>query len=447
MVAHMIDSQVFGHQWSTAEGKAIFDEPARVHRWLQVIIALARAQADCDIIPAAVLPAIEGLANVELPIDAIAEQTRKTSHSTLGMIHVLRDLLPDEAKEYVYYGTTVQDITDTSQMLEMRAVASLLWDDLWVTEGVLLTLAERHRTTPMVGRTHGQPGSPITFGLKAAVWADELGRHLLRLKNAQEQLFVGQLGGAVGSLGFFGDKALPLRARFCAELGLGEPDVSWINARDRYCEFAQLLAMITATQAKLSNETYTLQRKEIGELSERTNPDAVGSITMPHKRNPECSEQIVALSKLVRSDANIMTEVMLQENERDARSWKVEWAVFPQMCMYSLTAAAMTRELVQGLEVNAGAMRRNLLQESASERILATLSDRLGKHKAQAALQDAYRKVREEGVTVSEALSAVADGIEWSSTPDIDTGVSAQMVDLVLARANARRSTECEAAA
>ncbi|WP_180888138.1 adenylosuccinate lyase family protein [Ruegeria sp. THAF57] len=442
----MIDSEVFGHQWTTAEGRVIFDEPARVRRWVRVIIALARAQAACGIIPTETLPAIEGLAQTDLPISDIARQTRATSHSTLGMIHVLRDHLPEDVREYVYYGTTVQDITDTSQVLEMQAVARLIWRDLWVTEGQLLALAEQHRTTPMVGRTHGQPGSPISFGLKAAVWADEVGRHLQRLQQAHSRLFVGQLGGAVGSLGFFRDKAMPLRAQFCNELNLVEPDISWINARDRFCEFAQLLAMITATLAKIANETFTLQRKEIGELAERTNPNTVGSITMPHKRNPESSEQIVALSKLVRADAGVMTETMLQENERDARSWKVEWAVFPELCQYSLAAAAMTRDLVEGLEVNVDAMRRNLLLESASEGVLATLSEKLGKHSAQAVLQDAYRKVREEGVTIPQALSDLVEGFVPDKDPKIDIGASAQMVDRVLARANSRRSDESEAA-
>lgn len=440
----MIDSEIFGHQWSTREGRDIFDEAARVHRWLRVIIALARAQAACGIIPRAALPDIEGLAQTELPIGDIARQTRATSHSTLGMIHVLRALLPEQAREYVYYGTTVQDITDTSQVLEMRLVADLVWRDLWLIEGRLLSLAGQHRDTAMVGRTHGQPGSPITFGLKAAVWADEIGRHLQRLKQMRARVFVGQLGGAVGSLGFFGDKAMALRQRFCSELDLNEPDISWINARDRYCEFAQLLAMGTATLARIANETFTLQRKEIGELAERTDPNTVGSITMPHKRNPESSEQIVALSKLVRANANVLTETMVQENERDARSWKVEWAVFPEICQYSLAAAAMTRGLVDGLEVNTQAMQRNLLQESASEGVLARLSETLGKHNAQSALQEAYRKVREDGVAIHKALSQLVDGMDFDPMPPVDTGASADMVDRVLNRAGARRQTETE---
>ncbi len=442
MDAHMIDSRIFGHQWTTSDAQAIFAESARVARWVEVLVALARAQAECGIIPKDTLPDIEGLADRELPIDEIAERTRATSHSTLGMIQVLREHLSEKSREYIYYGTTVQDITDTAQVLELRAVANLIWRDLWAIEADLLALAETHRETPMVGRTHGQPGSPISFGLKAAVWADEIGRHLQRLKDGRDRWCVGQLAGAVGSLGFFGEQALSLRKAFCTELDLNEPDISWINARDRLAEFAQVLAMAATTLARISNEVFTLQRMEIGELAEKSNPNTVGSITMPHKRNPEASEQIVALARLVRVNANVLTESMVQENERDARGWKVEWAVFPELCHYALAATKMARQLVAGLEVNQKAMARNLGAEAGSERVLSKMSARLGKHAAQAVLQEAFLKARDTGVTVRDALSHVATNEELVDLATPDIGASAEMVDRVIRSANRRRADE-----
>jgi adenylosuccinate lyase len=150
-----------------------------------------------------------------LDLAFVAEETRRTGHSTLGLIRGLQRILPASAAEWVYYGATVQDLTDTWTALAMRSVGSILWRDLRSVERLLLELAERHRDTAMAGRTHGQAGSPITFGLKAASWADEIGRHLERLRQGASRWLVGQLAGGVGTLAFFGESGLELRRRFC----------------------------------------------------------------------------------------------------------------------------------------------------------------------------------------------------------------------------------------
>ncbi len=444
MDAHMIDSRIFGHQWSTEEGRQLFSESSRVARWLDIVIALAEAQADCGLIPQESAVEIARLRGRELPIADIAERTVKTSHSTLGMIQVLREMLPPSCAEDVYYGATVQDISDTAQVLELRAVGALVWRDLWQLESDLLLLADKFRHTPMSGRTHGQPGSPITFGFKAASWADEIGRHLQRLQDGRKRWLVGQLGGAVGTLSFFDASAMKLRSTFCERLNLLEPDISWINARDRLAEFANFAAMAVSSLARIANEVYALQRQEIGELSERTQPTTVGSITMPHKRNPECSEQVVALARLIRANAAVLTETMVQEHERDARVWKVEWASFPELCQLTLAATAMARELIAGLEVNADAMERNLGCGSATEYLLSEMSARLGKHNAQALLQEAFRRRRDEDRQISDILDGVATAEELEKLSDINIGASGPMIDRVLETAGTRRSWESQ---
>jgi len=395
-------------------------------------------------IPVSSARAIADLRQSELPIDEIAARTRATSHSTLGMIQVLRERLPASAAEHVYYGATVQDVSDTSHVLETRAVLSLIWRDLWDIEGGLLVLAERHRTTPMAGRTHGQPGSPISFGFKVATWLDEVGRHMQRLQQGRPRWLVGQLGGAVGTLSFFGDRAFDLRARFCAELDLAEPDIAWTSTRDRMAEVAHCLAMICSTLARIANEVYSLQRREIGELAERAAPGTVGSITMPHKRNPESSEQIVALARLVRAQSAVLTETMVQEHERDARGWKVEWAAFPELCQYALAATGMARTLVAGLEVEADTMRSNLGDWFFSERLLSAMSARLGKHVAQSTLQDIFARARAEGQSVAGLLRGFATAEELEMINDVELGAAPAMVDRVTHATRARRSAESE---
>ena len=447
--AHMIDSIVFGHQWSTELSQSIFAEERRVRRWVGVIAALGRAQATLGIIPHAAADEISGLVDGEIDLAAVAAATRETSHSTLGLIQVMQSMLPAGMREYVYYGTTVQDITDTSMMIELAAVGSEAWVQLHQIELALIDLAAEHRSTPMLGRTHGQPGAPISFGFKVASWADEVGRSIARLADMRDRVLAVQFGGAVGALGFFGDQALGLRRAFAAEVGLPEPAVSWLTARDRIAEFATGLSIAVSSLARIANEVYSLQRREIGEVSEGSGDSVVGSITMPHKRNPESSEQIVVLARLVRSHAATLTDTMVQEHERDARGWKAEWAVFPELCHYALTAISLSKSLVDGLEVHAAAMRHNVETDpyASSEQLLRRWSPSLGKHRAQALLNEVYRTASEGDNDVAAALADVVkrdgttSGIVVGDLTVVETGASEAMVDRVVAAAHARRKS------
>jgi adenylosuccinate lyase len=442
--SHLIDSEMFGHQWSTAETRALFSERGRLARWLRILTALAEAQAQCGIIPRSSAVAIGALDAGELDIAAIAEATRQTAHSTLGLIRVLRSRLDPAAAEHVYYGATVQDLTDTSLVLEIEAIGAIVWRDVLRIEGVLLDLAAAHIETPMAGRTHGQPGSPISFGYKVATWVDELGRHLQRLSEARPRLLVGQLGGAVGTLGFFGDSGLAVRAEFCRCLGLGEPSISWLTTRDRLGEFAGLVAMITSTLARIANEIYVLQSFEIGELLEPASASVVGSITMPHKRNPEVSEQVVALNRHVRAQAGLLLETMVQEHERDARGWKAEWVAFPELAHYACAATAFSVKLVSELQVVPTAMYANLVRSglTSSEALLSRMSLRLGKHTAQQLLQDVYLRSRQGAQPIDELLAQIATADELADLDQPDLGASADMIRRVISAAAARRSAD-----
>jgi len=451
----VIDSTLYRHLWGTEEARAIFEEPARLRSWLAILVALADAQAELGIVPTEAAQAIRAEAAAErLDLEFVAEETRRTSHSTLGLIRGLQRILPASAAEWVYYGTTVQDLTDTWTALAMRSVGSILWRDLRTVEGLLLGLAERHRDTLMTGRTHGQGGSPITFGLKAASWADEVGRHLERLRQGASRWLVGQLAGGVGTLAFFGEAGPELRRRFCERLGLADPGVSWTTSRDRLAEFTTLLALVSGTLARIGNEVYQLQRPEIGELREATRPGAVGSITMPHKRNPETAEHLVTLWRLVRAAAGTTLEGMVQEHERDGRGWKAEWVAFPEACLLTMTALDLAKPLLEGLEVDETRMAGNASAGggfAASEALLAALAPRVGKHRAQDLLQRVLSEARQQGRSLEEAAtgSEVAGEIPSGELRSLlerpRTGAAGAMVDEVVRRARERHGTEPEA--
>jgi adenylosuccinate lyase len=448
MSSRITDSLLYQHLWGTAEARAVLGDEGRLRGWLEVIVALARAQAAAGVIPAGAAGLIADHARADrLDLGYAAEQTRQTSHSMLGLIRALQAVLPAQAREYVYTGATVQDITDTWTALALRRIGAIVWRDLRRIEERLLELAVAHRATVMAGRTHGQPGSPVTFGWKAASWADEVRRHLDRLRAGAPRWLVGQLGGGVGSLVFYGEQGLAVRARFCAELGLADPGISWLTARDRGAEFAQVLTLICGTLARIGGEVYELQRPEIGELAETSPAGTVGSITMPHKRNPESSEHLDTLARLARANAAVMVEAVAQQHERDGRGWKAEWVALPEACLLATAALEAAITVLDGLAVNAAAMRENLRRHGGypgSERVLARLAPRLGARRAQDLLQDAL-SAGTAGVPVAQALVdaglfSAGEAAELTAQPD--TGSCQAMVDLVVQRARAARAAE-----
>jgi adenylosuccinate lyase len=425
--------------------RALFDDTARLQAWLDILAALADVQTELGIIPAPAAEAIRRHARAEgLSQDLLVRETRRTGHSTLGLIHALQETLPEQAREWIYYGATVQDLTDSWFGIVMHRVGAIVRRELDELEDAALILADRHRDTVMVGRTHGQAGSPITFGYKAATWADEIRRHIERLEQGRERWEVGQLGGAVGTLAFFGEHGLQLRERFCAKLGLRTPAISWLTTRDRIAEFGYVLAMIAASVGRIGNEVYTLQRPEIGELREPRTTGAVGSITMPHKRNPEASEHLVTLARLAHANASVLLDGIVSEHERDGRAWKAEWVAFPEVCLLTGASVALGCTVLTGLEVDHAAMARNLAATrgyAASERLLAQLAPRLGKHRAQEILQQVLHDGRVRGEHLREVLANIPeiDGSDADLLERPDPGLAAAMVDDVLRRSRAAR--------
>ena len=429
--AHPADSAVFGHLWTTPEASALFSDEGRTQAWLRILAALAQAQADIGVIPPAAAAAIRAHADVSrLDMGLVAEQTAATGHSTMGLIRALRKVLPEHAREWVYYGATVQDLSDTWFALVFRALGDIAQRDVTRMRDRALGLAAEHRGTPMCGRTHGQPGLPITFGFKAAVWAAELDRHLQRLRQGRARWEVVQLGGALGTMEFWGDRALGLLDAFAARLGLGAPAVPWITARDGVAEFIWLLAAISATAGKIGNEVYQLQRPEIGELRESFTPGTVGSITMPHKRNPEISEHLVTLAKVIRAQAGLALDGMVAEHERDGRAWKTEWLVVPETGMYTAACVSLGARMLDGLVADPGRMLANIGQHRGyllSEPVMRALADQLGKHTAHEVVYAAAMHGLDAGQDFRTALRA---------DPRIDAITDAELDDLLNVRAS-----------
>lgn len=418
MTAHPMDSRIYGHLWSTPETNAIFSDEGRTQCWLEILAALAEAQAAVGLVPQAAALAIRSHADVALlDLDEVGVQTRATGHSTLGLIRCLQEVLPPEAREWVYYGATVQDVTDTWTALVMARVAGHLVRDLDRLQQTVDRLAREHAATVMLGRTHGQPGLPITFGFKAAVWASEVRRHRQRLAEGRTRWSVAQLGGALGTMEFWGDESIPLLEEFAARLGLQAPDIAWLTARDRIAEFVGMLALITATIGKIGQEIFQLQRFELSEVREARAEGTVGSITMPHKVNPESSEHLVTLARIVRSHASLALEAMLPEHERDGRAWKAEWLFLPESCSLAAASLAIAVPMLEGLKVDAERMAANLEATRGyvmSEPVMRRLAGVYGKHRAHSLVYEAAMRGLDSGTDFGHALAgtpAIAEAL------------------------------------
>ncbi|VTU34508.1 Adenylosuccinate lyase [Variovorax sp. PBS-H4] len=386
MPVSVFDMQSLQHLWGTDELRTIFGEENRIQKWLDFEAALAAAQAELGIIPAAAALEIAEQAKVaNIDIAKMSAEIRRIKHSLVPALKQLQAACSKENGEWVHYGATTQDVVDTGVALQLKEFHDVVMRDMRAVGKELVRLAVAHRDTPMAGRTHGVQALPITFGHKCALWLDELGRHHERLVQAAPRVLVGMLAGAVGSQASLGPKAIELEQRMLEKLGLGVPAISWAPARDRFAEYATLLALIGSTLSKIGNELFNMQRNEFGEVEEGFSEGKLGSSTMPHKRNPTSAENLAGLSRPLRYNAAMMIEGMVQEGERDGIAWKMEWKALPECCMIVGAMLFQAKNLLAGLKINADVMATNLDKMRGyllSERVMLELSERVGKQTA-----------------------------------------------------------------
>lgn len=410
---HITDSRFFGDRYATPASRKIFCDDCRKQRWLDIEAVLAQAQAELGMIPEKAARQITATARVEvLDLDAVRAEINASGHSLVGLLRVLQGSCPEDSGQYIHFGATTQDIQDTGQVLEMRDVLDEVERYLHRLVARTADLAEEHAATVALGRTHAQPALPMSFGLKVAGWLDELLRHCERLEILRPRVLAAQLFGGAGTMAGFGGHGRALIDGFARRLGLTAPDVGWHVARDRVVEFVSTLAMITGTLARIADEIRTLSRPEFGEVAEPWRHGKVGSSTMPHKRNPERSEQVVAMAKLASIQVSAALAGMVGDHERDSRALRVEWACVPDVSHYTLCACAIISELLDGLTVFPDRLRRNVqvaADQIASERLMLTLGESVGKQTAHEHVYELCQQAYEQRRPLRELLGERPD--------------------------------------
>lgn len=425
MSMYVGDSALFRDQFGTEELRRIFGDRTTVQRWLDVEIALARAEAELGLIPkdAADEIARHGDAS-HYDLEEMKREMDRTAHPIVPLVRAMAAKCAGDAGQYVHWGATTQDIMDTGQILQIKEAWDYIGEELDALESNLTQLARAHRDTPMAGRTHGQQAQPVTFGYKVAVWIAEIRRHRTRMNECAARLFTGQFSGAVGTMAALGEHGPDVQNRLMARLGLAVPEISWHAARDTMAEYASVTVMIAGTMGKIAQELYLLQKTELAEVEEPMPAGKVGSSTMPHKRNPAVCESIVALARSAAGTLNVAFANIIAEHERDKIGLQAEREYVARLAAQTHAAVRKTVFVTGNLTVKTDNMRRNLditAGQTLSEAVMMKLADLIGRQRAHDAVYEACRNAVDGGADMRTALLANPDIAEKLSETDLDT--------------------------
>ncbi|HMA04647.1 MAG TPA: adenylosuccinate lyase [Methanomicrobiales archaeon] len=354
MAIHPIESR-----YGTPEMRAVWTEEHRFTCILRAEAALAQAEARCGLIPEKDAKAIARGAQ-KASLGRAKEIEAEINHDMMAVVKALSEVSGD-AGRWVHFGATSNDILDTATGLQLKESLALLETKLLSLLSVLLRRAGETRTLVCAARTHGQIGVPTTYGMRFALWASEIARHVDRLREMRPRVEVGKMAGAVGTMAALGKDGMAVQEKMMGELGLGIPDITnQIVPRDRYAEYIMFLAGFATTLDRMAITVRTLQRTEIAELEEPFGKKQVGSSTMPHKRNPIRSEQVSGLARVIRS----AVEPALQDNtlwdERDLTNSSCERVILPEATILADHILQVMTTVMDGLTINAGNVKKNL---------------------------------------------------------------------------------------
>ncbi len=398
-------------RYSLPEMAAIWSAAHKTDTWLQVELLVCEGWAREGVIPQ---EALEKIRQARYNAQRMQEIEQETHHDVISFLRSVQEQLGPEGR-FIHLGLTSSDVLDTGLAVQIKEAGQLLSASLADLILAVAQGAQQHKYTLMAGRTHGIHAEPMTFGLKLALWVDELRRHQQRLDAALEQVTVGKISGAVGT-----HATVPpqIEEFVCAQLGLGVAPISnQIVQRDRHAHFVTTLALVGSSLEKMAQEIRHLQRTEVSEAFEPFGSGQQGSSAMPHKRNPELCERICGLARVLRGFAMTAMENVALWHERDISHSSAERIIIPDACTLLHYMLHIFTGVMRGLQVDAERMLVNLNMTGGlvfSQRILLALIDRgVGRQEAYKMVQRNAKKVWSmaskgpiQGPALLEALSS-----------------------------------------
>jgi adenylosuccinate lyase len=439
-------------RYGTAEMRKIFEEENRLESMLKVEAALAWAHGEVGNIPKEDAAKIGEKASTKfVKLKRVKEIEEEIRHDVMALVRALAEVCGSSGA-YVHLGATSSDILDTATALQLKEAVELIEKRLSTLESVLLTRAEKHKKSIMMGRTHGQHALPVTLGFKFAVWTRETVRNIQRLRDCKERLLVGKMSGAVGTQAGLGPKALKIQQFVMERLGIEAADISTqIIQRDRYAELTCILAITASTLDNIASEIRELQRPEIGEVFEPFGRKQVGSSTMPHKRNPIICERICGLAKILRSLVSAALENVPTWHERDLTQSSCERFIIPEECILIDYMLVLMARVLEGLEVDEERMLHNMELTQGrmmSEAVMLALAKKgIGRQKAHELVRELaikshteqrqFKKVLMENSLIQELLNT--NEIEKVMDPHNYLGTALEQIEQVVKKTSRER--------
>jgi len=423
-------------RYSRPEMKKVWSDESKFEKWLRVEIAVCEAWAELGVVPKEAIPKIR---TASFNIKRIEEILDKTHHDMTAFLGSVAESLGEESR-FIHLGLTSSDIIDAALSLQLVDACDLLAQDIAGLIDVLRARALEYKHTIMMGRTHGVHAEPTTFGLKLALWVEEMNRNAQRLVEARKAIAVGKISGAVGT---YATVSPELEKRACAKLGLeAAPISSQIVQRDRHAQFVTTLAIIASSLEKFATEIRGLQRTEVLEVEEPFEPGQTGSSAMPHKRNPELCERVSGLARLVRGHALTSLENIALWHERDISHSSTERIILPDSCLVLDYVLYIFTYVMKGLQVYPEHMRENLEVTKGlvfSQRVLIALIEKeLTRQEAYEMVQRNAMRAWRERVSFLDLLVADPDVGKHLSKAELegifDYGYFVRHVDAVFAR-------------
>ncbi len=421
MAIHPID-----YRYGSQEMRRIFEEESKLQKLLEVEAALARAHAKLGNIPKEAAEEISKKASIQyVKLERVKEIEAEINHDLMAVVLALAEVC-GEAGKYVHLGATSNDIIDTATALQFKEALRIIERDLEELKEILLEKAEKYIDLVCVGRTHGQHAVPTTYGLKFAIFAMEIKRHLERLREMKKRLLVGQITGAVGTQASFGEKGIEIQELVMKELGLGKVEVSnQLIQRDRYAECFALLALISATLDKMGREVRNLMRTEIAEVAEPFREEKqVGSSTMPHKRNPINSEKVCGLARVIKSNVFVALENVSLEHERDLTNSSPERCIIPESFVLLDEILKTMKRVMKGLVIFPENVEKNLNLTKGlnlAEAVMIELTKKgMSRQEAHELLRKLSIKAFKENKSLKEVLFDSKEARKYLSIEDIE---------------------------